>query len=158
MNSILVCIYKPIKLLNGHHIEMLVQEEQLVLVEIARITHTLHYNIHHLLVHVNLWLHIQGVYQHGYPNRIIPYTNYEQLTELFWSDVILLGVNKLLMVIFLTVHLKHCKNVLSSNKKPLSIVLSHPWLYVVIDYNLFEVGLTVLAVGWCLHWECLLEK
>lgn len=37
---------------------MLVQEEQFVLVEVGRITHTLHYDVHHFLVHINLVIQI----------------------------------------------------------------------------------------------------
>lgn len=130
--------------------------EKLDLMVLDRVIDCSHYDRHHPLVHVNLSVQVISVDQHGNLETVISQTNDEEVTILFRSNVRLLGPHKLLIVVFLAVHLEDNVDVLSCHKESLSVVLNNSSLNIIIDNNFLIVSLVIFSVGWGFHWECLI--
>jgi hypothetical protein len=67
--------------------------------------------------------------------------------ELGVSDLTFLGPDKLFVIVLLAVHLEHDEDVFSCHQKAFSVVLRHSLLCIVVNHDLFEVGLIVLPIA-----------
>jgi hypothetical protein len=97
-----------------------------------------------------LRIHVEQVNQHGDFRRILFHASYEQVDELVVSDLTFLGLDELLVIVLVAVHLEHDEGVFSCHQKAFSVVLSHSLLCIVVNDDLFEEGLIELPIAMAL--------
>ena len=158
VQDLLVDVYQLVHLLDAQYVEVLVQEEELDLVKLDRVSERLHQDVHHALVHILGRVEVERVNQNRDLERIILQAGDEQVHKLLVRDFVLLGLDKLLIVVLLTVHIEHDVDVFSRNEEPLSVVLSDSLFDCVVDHNLFVVGLVIPPVSTRFERECFREE
>jgi hypothetical protein len=107
VQDLLVDVYQVVELLDTHHVEVLMDEEQLDLMEVDRLLDGQHDYVQHLLVHVHHLVQVQSVDQDSNLEGIILQAVNEQIHELLVVDVVLLDLTELVIVILFAVHFKH---------------------------------------------------
>lgn len=158
VDDLLVDVDQSVHLSDAENIKVLMDEEKFHLVEFARFSDSTHENVHHFGVHVDCWVDVESVYQNGNLVRVISQTNNKQLNELFAGDTFLFGILELLPVVLFAVHLEDDKDVLSRDKKSLSVILSNSLFDIIIDDDLLVVSLVVFSVSGGFEREGLLEE
>jgi hypothetical protein len=72
------------------------------------------------------------------------------VNELGVSDLTFICPDELFVIVLLAVHLEDDEDVFSCHQKAFSVVLSHSLLCIVVNHDLFEVGLIVLPIAMAL--------
>lgn len=102
--------------------------------------------VQHCIVHFT-WSEVHSVNEHCNLEWVALDAHNKQVKELLVRDVVLLGSDEFLNIVFFAVHLKHNVDVFRSHDELFSVVLSHPWFNFVVNYYFFVVCLIVLPVA-----------
>ena len=69
------------------------------------------------------------------------------------GDIVLSRCDKLLIVVFFGIHVKHNINFFCSHQEPLSVVACYSLLNAVVDHYFFVICLVVSSIACALHGE-----
>ena len=139
-----------VQLGNIQEVKMCMEVEQLDFMVCYRFGQRLHKNVHYLWGHIRLVKESEVDVRCNF-ERVIHNAELEQFDELILCDLRQIHLQKVQIVVLLTVHLEHKVNFLWRDKEPLTVVLSNPRFNVVINKDLLIVGLVVLPVSMTLN-------
>ena len=112
VQNFLVNVDESVHLSNRQQVEVFVNQKEFVLVHLNRFPNGLENNVKDAGSDVDLGVQELSVDEDCNLERVISQTNDEQVDELFVRDLVLLGVQKLLVVVLFAVHLEHNVDVL----------------------------------------------